>query len=340
MATFYVETSANGGGQAGSDGSQSKPWLWDEFVSAFTGLADNDILEVGPGIHEANTNLDIAVGPSPFVIVGDASQPVIRANSIIDAIIESGGGSALVIRHINNLDLDANGLANHAGTSDGIPWGVSWTDCIFRNALSHGLDLRHRNSAVRCAFLSNAGGGVTFPLGGQISHCLAAFNSNLGFFHESEGSGFISCVDIDNGIAPLTGGNGGPIIASSVIIGNQLRAISRAGVAVGNVVDNPGGPGIVGNTSYRNYAVDNSIRASPTTSDLFFESNNQELTESIFIDSANLDLRLTSYGKNLPGVQAIMAGLVNVPGITTDSLADLFAGAPQSPFRSPVFGGA
>lgn len=47
------------------------------------------------------------------------------------------------------------------------------------------------------------------------------------------------------------------------------------------------------------------------------------LTDDIFVDFLNNDLRLTTYGKTIQGVKNIMAQLVNVPGITTDSLADL-----------------
>ena len=48
-----------------------------------------------------------------------------------------------------------------------------------------------------------------------------------------------------------------------------------------------------------------------------------------FEDSANLDFRLTTAAKAAAyanQLKAIMAGQVDVPGITTDSLADLVGG--------------
>ncbi|MEM6979239.1 MAG: hypothetical protein AAF539_06180 [Planctomycetota bacterium] len=58
-----------------------------------------------------------------------------------------------------------------------------------------------------------------------------------------------------------------------------------------------------------------------------------------FVDSANYDLRLTSEAKlssESTMIRAIMAGLVDVPGVTTDSLQDLIGSSASNPNYHPL----
>jgi hypothetical protein len=66
-----------------------------------------------------------------------------------------------------------------------------------------------------------------------------------------------------------------------------------------------------------------------TVSQNIVDADITTLAANPFIDSANLDLRLTDAAKSSiygTRLKAIMAGLVDVPGITTDLLEELTSG--------------
>jgi len=206
---------------------------------------------------------------------------------------------------------------------------------------AQGLDFL-RSRVSRCKIITNSGVAVNAE---TVEHCEIE--------HTSSSAVFAGVPHIDKCCIKYTGSANSavflvPSITNSVVYGSTLdgvraefarnvvsQAVTSAFLSASERLElrdcigydsrdfttlDTGSP-----TSVVNCYQYSSTDASPATyTDL------TTLTDDIFLDWANKDLRLTTYGKSIDSIKAIMANLVDVPGITTDSLTELFGGGGSS----------
>lgn len=317
MPTHYVAPGVSGG-----DGSVLTPWNWDEMASAV--LAAGDEVIVLTGTHSASVELDT---PADFYIHGDFSnpRPVIDFGSGFTARCIDGGGYPLNVDYLEILS------PNAVRTVDVDTWfnssvnnvkGDSW---IYTRAAR-----RHSYCRVECPTAGVSGGSIT-----------------QSYVTEAISTDGVNCMCITSCVTPRVDGpaSEGSAISGSVIYGSGVDGgIALTSCSVSNTIIMNASVGFA--ASGVNCRADKCLFFNNTanTSGTVIEANNTEMDADPFEDAANGDFRLTTAAKAKPyanQLKAIMAGLVDVPGITTDSLADLVGGsgsgsgggAVPSPFR-------
>lgn len=302
MPTYYVATGVSGG-----NGATDTPWNWDEMTGQT--FASGDVIIIRTGTHAATAGWTASV--SDLFIHGDFAQarPVIDFGSFSGkCLATTSGASALRIEFI---ELDAPS-SSHAVDFD-VAFNGSVLECkgtFFdiragrRSAYSklEAENVQVSSSTIANSFISDVVSADS-NFQGAITNCvLRQFNA----------VNILASV-VSNSIIFGTGSAGGASVGQSVfsncIFINATTAITSSDqVTAENCF-------FFNNTS--------------NTSGNVRQVNSTDMTADPFVDAANLDFRLTtaakaeSYANQL---KAIMAGLVDVPGITTDSLADLVGG--------------
>lgn len=330
MATYYVASDAAGGG----DGSQGDPWTLDE---ANTNAPKKSLILIQPGTYLRSTTWSVDSGSiwnyRRWLANGSVT---IRADAALSTLCEMGDAYSQIL---DGIDFDGNDQVTELiGYSNNVPNTLA--NCLLRNAQTAIQESRNRADLFRCEITGMSSHGLK-NFRGSVTECHIHGNSGWGIeASEYVYSNVNRCVVYGNGsggvysrenicdgcVVTDNGGNG---IAVPYWNGSAVRCISQNNTGTDLSL-----------SDFRGFMSDNFFAGSiDGVSDSNFAQNNMTLTADVFVDSANGDFRLTAYGKSFPGIRAIMAGLVNVPGIITNSLAELMGGASPSFVSSPFIPG-
>jgi len=302
MAEHYVTSDATGGG----DGSIGDPWTLAEAAST---AVTNDFVYIKSGIYSLAADLVFGTNVNVFAYTsspGDWVPPVPIATFLVDY---SPSHSIQGFGRFHGIHFDGGGQTSARG-----PSAFHFVGCKFSR---FNITRSFVGDAIQCE--NDSPGSISEQSNGEIQQtkirgmhneplrAVASVCNQLtlkyrGYLHGCIANGHMD-LQFEDDVSTISNCIAPNFRASSLIIYDNCYQIGGTSPQPGvTVIDNP------------------------------------------FEDWSNFDLRLTDAAKAsayASQLKAIMAGLVNVPGITTDSLEDLTAGgSPRSPFRSPVFGGA
>lgn len=332
MADYYVASDATGTG----NGSIGSPWTLDQAVAAQGTFPQPSVVWITSGNYDLTTPISftrptiawIGTGVSKPVLryIGSAAYTstfvtlaaqdqilqgvVVDGNYLVGNITNVSGSSRIHECDIRNL-LDKPGYAR--------PWANSGriSRCRCYNTQTNGYfyidSVQYINSLVDARI---GGGGVANSVGGSaISSVFCEFSAG------------VSNVPVTNSIFIGCG--------STVAVGHRgfidgLIAINCSTVMVA---------GSYNGCSARNvYSYGHGTLYTGTWNEL---TNVNALPFNPFVDHANLDFRLTEQAKDSQyanGLRAILASLQSVPGITLDSLDELYPPLLEPSFSStPTF---
>jgi hypothetical protein len=312
VAIFYANPTGSGS-QSGTTPADART-----LAAGVAGMASGDLLYVVSGDYMLSSHVVIPANSrleGYNITPGDLgkqngidNRPVFKPTGNISML---GSFSTTVSRRkYSSIILDINGTtSNIIWASESI--GVILSDCKFigfGNSLQHFADFSC--SVVRCDM------GTTFApyTGWRFVECLLTrhwFGSTgslsrvvANTLHASIGDvfGIDGCILL-----------GGPVNINTNAITNSIVDLSA--------VTSTGNTAIVKNSIVRSSMTVNSVRLI----NCVLVSN----ISSLFMNLGSYDFRLTATAKasvNYTKLQSIMIGLVDVPGIITDSLADLTSG--------------
>lgn len=309
MATYYVATTGTGSGV----GSQADPFVLSQ-VDGFGVFGD--VIFFAPGTYDTAETVTVARRVSWQASEPD-NRPVIRATAPF-------AGAVLVDRGNESASLESFVLecSSLCGAAD---FGAAFISrCEFRDVVtSYGARAGkicqteiHKLDSVQHATVTTQGVESVLVVAPYNGVGRLAFTT----------SGMTTCSVVAGGITGVSGGS-----VNVVVIGSQANAFSISAATKAQLKNciavNCGsfqlGVSLAGHMFFGCMEFGSSTPAADAPADFISESADP------FVDSANLDLRLTEAAKAAPyadRLKAIMARLQDVPGITVDSLADLFGG--------------
>ncbi len=320
MATYYVSSSASGGGAGTSEGD---PLAYAE-AQALT-LADDDHVFIrADGIYTTSARWLVGSGLRVKIegyeeVPGDEGIAEIQVTSgvISEVIYTEGHGAAIrnLRTRVNGGVVTGNSLRNNGSGNSIVNCDVDGSIYLNNNAQGALMRCLLANGNLSPGFRAYVYGCSFFnPSVMDIRH---SHFSNVAVFKAS-GTAMEGAVNESYAISDSVIVAGGTAVSCSLQRHSTHENLIVIGAATGFSVP------AANVAQFRNiYFYDVSTQFSNTPS---LAQNIVTLTDNPFIDAENGDLRLTAYGKSIPQLRAIMAGLVNVPGITTDPLEDLIGG--------------
>lgn len=339
MATRYVETPANGGGQSGADGTQALPWTWEQARAAYptSAVAGGDLFLIGPGVHSAaaewvhnryDTAIRGAAGATVQASAGGfaAGAGIVYTGSFfarVEGLTLSPAGNCAYALRLGHRASSASDCTLNAGTSAAVWSSTDQVKKLSRCRLN-GYPVAPENGEFggtlleRC-HLDMGGNDLAGMAAGRAVNCLVRNAATWGVFNTPvvgcvvRGGSYASLGYQPAYASVLCGGGGGGATAVRNADAICCYAHGHAALVDGAVY----GHGDVAASS----AGSALLASSP-----FLADPNA---------GATADLRLSAEGRRHPALRAILAGLHGVPGVLLDAVADL-----QAPRNFPVVGPA
>ncbi len=321
MAIYYVSATASGGG----NGSIGNPWTLAEAIS---GAANGDEVNVQQGVYTSNVAITQPAGTlfrGYAVTPGDEGQFTLQmTSSLSGGYAWTLGGS---LRALENVILTSSATPSPRGirlTGDSrlsnchvLDWtefdaisnsGTGTLDKCLLDSTKSGSEQAASRSLSKCSqrrFGANEHG---------LDRCVAVAKSGAiqDSFVVTFRSDAVNCVSINSpGRGFFAQFPANQMFRDCISINDSIAFASGSANVIVRCV--------------------NCFQFGATTvSQNIINPDITTLAADPFVDSANLDLRLTNqakasvYGQRL---KAIMVNLVEVPGIVTDSLSELLSGS-------------